>query len=71
VDLYIHSPLCLHGVVLNSLSTGTTLPLPLHHVLSQEIDFIFVKLKVYTKQLLSGFVVLTLVAGEEFCVLGL
>jgi hypothetical protein len=26
VDLYIHSPLRLHGVVLNELSTGTTLP---------------------------------------------
>jgi hypothetical protein len=25
VDLYIHSPIRLHGVVLNSLSTGTTL----------------------------------------------
>jgi hypothetical protein len=29
VDLYIHSSIRLHGVVLNSLSTGTTLPLPL------------------------------------------
>jgi hypothetical protein len=28
VDLYIHSPIRLHGVVLNWLSTGTTLPLP-------------------------------------------
>jgi hypothetical protein len=28
VDLYIHSPIRLHGVVLNSLSIGTTLPLP-------------------------------------------
>jgi hypothetical protein len=26
VDLYIHSPIHLHGVVLNQLSTGTTLP---------------------------------------------
>jgi hypothetical protein len=26
VDLYIYSPIRLHGVVLNSLSTGTTLP---------------------------------------------
>jgi hypothetical protein len=25
VDLYIHSPILLHGIVLNSLSTGTTL----------------------------------------------
>jgi hypothetical protein len=40
VDLYIHSPIRLHGVVLNSLSTGTTLPLPLpdrHHWFGQEI----------------------------------
>jgi hypothetical protein len=29
VDLYIHSPIRLHGVVLNSLSTGTTLLLSL------------------------------------------
>jgi hypothetical protein len=27
MDLYIHSPIGLHGVVLNSLSTGTNLPL--------------------------------------------
>jgi hypothetical protein len=27
VDLYIHSPIRLRGVVLNFLSTGTTLPL--------------------------------------------
>jgi hypothetical protein len=27
VDLYIHSPIRLHGVVFNSLSSGTTLPL--------------------------------------------
>jgi hypothetical protein len=27
VDLYIHSPIHLHGVVFNQLSTGTTLPL--------------------------------------------
>jgi hypothetical protein len=26
VDLYIHSPVCLRGVVLDYLSTGTTLP---------------------------------------------
>jgi hypothetical protein len=28
VELYLHSPICLHGIVLNYLSTGTTLPLP-------------------------------------------
>jgi hypothetical protein len=27
VELYLHSPVCLHGIVLNELSTGTTLPL--------------------------------------------
>jgi hypothetical protein len=26
MDLCIHSPICLHGVVLNYLSTRTTLP---------------------------------------------
>jgi hypothetical protein len=30
VDLYIHSLIRLHGVVLNYLSTGTTLPLLAH-----------------------------------------
>jgi hypothetical protein len=28
VDLYINSPIRLHGEMLNYLSTGTTLPLP-------------------------------------------
>jgi hypothetical protein len=28
MDLYLHSPVRLHGVVLNYLSIGTTLPLP-------------------------------------------
>jgi hypothetical protein len=28
VDLYIHFPIRLHGIVFNLLSTGTTLPLP-------------------------------------------
>jgi hypothetical protein len=27
MELYFHSPICLHGTVLNSLSTGTTLSL--------------------------------------------
>jgi hypothetical protein len=27
MDLYIYSPIRLHGVMLNSLSTGTTLPI--------------------------------------------
>jgi hypothetical protein len=26
VELYLHSPICLHGIMLNELSTGTTLP---------------------------------------------
>jgi hypothetical protein len=25
VELYLHSPICIHGIVLNYLSTGTTL----------------------------------------------
>jgi hypothetical protein len=28
MDLYIHSPIRLHGIVLNTLSTGTILPIP-------------------------------------------
>jgi hypothetical protein len=28
VELYLHSPLCLHGVVFNELGTGTNLLLP-------------------------------------------
>jgi hypothetical protein len=35
VDLYIHSPIRLHGVVLNYLSTGTILPLGRHLVFSR------------------------------------
>jgi hypothetical protein len=31
VDLYIHSTIRLHGVVLNQLSTGTTLTLIIYH----------------------------------------
>jgi hypothetical protein len=27
VELYLHSPICLHGIVLNELSKGTTLSL--------------------------------------------
>jgi hypothetical protein len=27
VEMYLHSPICLHGIVLNHLSTGITLPL--------------------------------------------
>jgi hypothetical protein len=26
VELYLHSPICLHGIVLNELSTRRTLP---------------------------------------------
>jgi hypothetical protein len=31
-ELYLHSPICLHSIVLNSLSTGATLPFYLYHV---------------------------------------
>jgi hypothetical protein len=27
VELYLYSPICLHGVLLNLLSTGTALPI--------------------------------------------
>jgi hypothetical protein len=36
MELYLHSPMCLHGIVLNSLSTGATLPFP-NHVLSTAV----------------------------------
>jgi hypothetical protein len=36
VDPYIHSPICLHGVVFNKLSTGTNLP----YILSESISSI-------------------------------
>jgi hypothetical protein len=26
VELFFHSPICLHGILLNELSTGTTVP---------------------------------------------
>jgi hypothetical protein len=40
VDLYIHSPIQLHGVVLNSLSSGTTLAFTVvHHDLCYEKYF--------------------------------
>jgi hypothetical protein len=32
MDLYIHSPIRLHGVVFNQLSTGTTLPFMLLYI---------------------------------------
>jgi hypothetical protein len=32
IYLYIHSPIRLHGAVLNSLNTGTTLPFYKHHI---------------------------------------
>jgi hypothetical protein len=32
MDLYIHSLIRLHGIVLNSLSTGTNLPLPIPNI---------------------------------------
>jgi hypothetical protein len=32
MELYLHSPIRLHGVVLHQLSTGTTLPLFTFHI---------------------------------------
>jgi hypothetical protein len=34
--IYINSPIQLHGIVINSLSTGTTLPLPKHTTQQEE-----------------------------------
>jgi hypothetical protein len=33
VDLYTPPPVRLHGIVLDQLSTGTTLPLPLWYII--------------------------------------
>jgi hypothetical protein len=41
MDLYIHSPIRLHGVVLISLSTGTTLPSLLHCHLKSHMESSF------------------------------
>jgi hypothetical protein len=38
VDLYIHSPIRLHGVELNKLSTGTTLPYIIRRVVRQLVQ---------------------------------
>jgi hypothetical protein len=38
VDLYIQSPICLHGVLLVYLNTGTTLPLP-YLIWQDEVSF--------------------------------
>jgi hypothetical protein len=38
VELYLHSPIRLHGVVL-SYSTGTTLPFTIYASLSQVVSF--------------------------------
>jgi hypothetical protein len=35
VELYLHSPICLHGIMPNYLSTGTTLPFYLYVYVSQ------------------------------------
>jgi hypothetical protein len=39
MDLYIHSPIRLHGVVLNYLSTGTTLPFYTRYDVSMIIEW--------------------------------
>jgi hypothetical protein len=38
VDLYIHSPIRFHGVVLNWLSTGTTFNFAVHGFISQKTE---------------------------------
>jgi hypothetical protein len=37
VELYLHSPIRLHGMVLNSLSTWTTFSLPLLPIVQWEL----------------------------------
>jgi hypothetical protein len=41
VDLYIHSSIRLHGVVLKQLSTGTTLPFTLPQRVRNFMNFLF------------------------------
>jgi hypothetical protein len=40
VELYLHSPIRLHGIVLNELSTGKTLPFCLHYLLRYVYTFL-------------------------------
>jgi hypothetical protein len=40
VELYLHSPIHLHGVVLNQLSTGTTLALPLPFIVLTDESYL-------------------------------
>jgi hypothetical protein len=44
MDLYIHSPIRLHGVVLNYLSTGTTLPFTVVKYLLWRFSLFLIKL---------------------------
>jgi hypothetical protein len=39
MDLYIHSSISLHGLELNLLSTGTTLPLIISYYDSETLSF--------------------------------
>jgi hypothetical protein len=41
MELYLQSPVCLHCVMLNKLSTGTTLPLPMLYKTFQNIKSIW------------------------------
>jgi hypothetical protein len=63
VDLYIHSPIRLRGVMLNWLSTGTTLPLPYTYIyitIDEIIQFALFRPSIYVCLFLINLLVLTL-----------
>jgi hypothetical protein len=73
VELYLHSAICLHGIVVNSLSTGTTLLRNLRnslsiytyiHILSYLFNFIH-SFFMPNSSRPSRFIVLT-IRGEEY-----
>jgi hypothetical protein len=49
VDLHIHSPIRLHGVVLNQVSIGTILPLTYDCMLAAGASAAFIPLYTYSK----------------------
>jgi hypothetical protein len=48
VELYLHSHLCLHGTVLNYLSTGTTLPFTIESEMYKKYTEICMGCNIYT-----------------------
>jgi hypothetical protein len=55
VELYLHYPICLYGIVLNLLTTGATLLLP--RFLKQSFPFGF------SGQIICGFIIISMSAA--------